>query len=79
MSVFAALAEDLGLVLSTHVRQLTTACNSNSRGSDRHLHRHREHMCTQTHTQTHTHTHRHTQSDTCPSLCMHQHVLKLEQ
>jgi hypothetical protein len=32
--VLAALAEDLGLVPSTHVRQLTTIWNSSSKGFD---------------------------------------------
>jgi hypothetical protein len=30
----AALAEDLGYIPSTHIRQLTNACNSSSRDSD---------------------------------------------
>jgi hypothetical protein len=33
LRVFAALAEDPGSILSTHVWQLTTACNSSSRES----------------------------------------------
>lgn len=28
------LAEDSSSIISTHIRQLTTACNSSSRGSD---------------------------------------------
>ena len=48
---FAALAEDPGLVPRIHARQLITACNSSTTGSDDtlvHLPRASAHMCTYT-------------------------------
>lgn len=50
---FAALAEDLGSVLSTHVGPLTTSFNSCSRRSKASVH---QHLYSNTYTHTDTYT-----------------------
>lgn len=56
--IYAVLPEDLNSVTSTHIRQLTTTCNSSYRGSITHSLGSHEHLqpCTHTERQADRHT-----------------------
>lgn len=56
----AALVEDPGMVLSTHIRELTAICHSNSRKSDTlpSPPGHQQASGPQTYMQSNTHTHK---------------------
>ena len=52
----AALAEDLSVNASNHIRQLTNTCISNLKGSDTLLNTHAPMKHMEAHVSTHTHT-----------------------